>query len=58
MFPNELKRVQDESGVNGIVLVHAQNYNNPDDFERLGVLKEMQNEGVSNILSAQDGDLY
>ncbi len=58
MFPSDLKKLQDESGVKSIVLVHAQNYNNPDDFERLGVLKEMQNEGISNILSAQDGDLY
>ncbi len=58
MFPSDLKRIQDESGVNGIVLVHAQNYNNPDDFERLGVLKEMQMEGITNILSAQDGDIY
>jgi len=58
MFPAELKRVQDESGVQGIVLVHVQNFNNPDDFDRLGVLKEMQDEGVTNILSAQDGDLY
>jgi len=58
MFPERLKRVYDESGVKNIVLVHVQNYNSPDKFERLGVLQEMIDEGISNILLAQDGDLY
>ena len=58
MFPSDLKKVQRKSGVKNIVLVHAQNYNTPEDFDRLGVLKEMQKEGIKNILSAQDGDLY
>lgn len=58
MFPSDMKKLQDESGVKGIVMVHVQNYNTPEDFERLGVLKEMQDEGVANILQAQDGDLY
>ena len=58
MFPDRLKRVYDESGVKRIVMVHVQNYNNPDDFDRLGVLQEMIDEGIENILLAQDGDLY
>lgn len=39
-------------------MVHVQNYNSPENFDRLGVVKEMQDEGVTNILQAQDGDLY
>ena len=58
MFPERLKKVYDESSVKNIVMVHVQNYNNPDDFERLGVRDEMIDEGISNILLAQDGDLY
>ncbi len=58
MFPDRLKRVYDESGVKNIVMVHVQNYNSPDKFDRLGVLQEMIDEGISNILLAQDGDLY
>ena len=58
MFPDLLKKTQDRSGVKNIVLVHAQNYNSPEDFDRLGVLEEMIDEGLENILLAQDGDLY
>lgn len=58
MFPERLKKVYGESGVKNIVMVHVQNYNSPDAFDRLGVLKEMIDEGISNILLAQDGDLY
>ena len=58
MFPSRLKKVYDESSVKNIVMVHVQNYNSPDDFERLGVRDEMIDEGISNILLAQDGDLY
>jgi len=58
MFPDRLKRVYDESGVNNIVMVHVQNYNSPENFDRLSVLKEMIDEGIKNILLAQDGDLY
>jgi len=58
MFPERLKQVYDESGVKNIVMVHVQNYNNPDDFDRLGVLQEMIDKGIKNILLAQDGDLY
>jgi len=39
-------------------LVHSQNYNTPEKFDRLGVLQEMIDEGIENILLAQDGDLY
>ncbi len=58
MFPERLKRVYDESSVNNIVMVHVQNYNSPANFARLGVLQEMIDEGIENILLAQDGDLY
>ena len=58
MFPERLKKVYDESGVKSIVMVHVQNYNNPENFDRLGVLNEMIDEGIENILLAQDGDLY
>ncbi len=58
MFPDRLKQVYDESGVKSIVMVHTQNYNDPEHFDRLGVLKEMIDEGIKDILLAQDGDLY
>ncbi len=58
MFPDDMKRVQEESGVKGIVMIHVQNYNTPENFDRLGVLQEMRDAGVTNILLAQDGDLY
>ncbi len=58
MFPERLKKVYDESGVKSIVMVHVQNYNNPENFDRLGVLNEMIDEGIENVLLAQDGDLY
>ncbi len=58
MFPDRLKKVYKESKVKNIVLVHLQNYNTPENFDRLGVLQEMIDEGIENILLAQDGDLY
>jgi len=58
MFPDQLKKVYDESGVKNIVMVHVQNYNTPENFDRLSVLNEMIDEGIKNILLAQDGDLY
>lgn len=58
MFPSDLKKVQDESGVKQIVMVHVQNFGTPESFGRLNVLKEMQKAGVKNVLLAEDGDLY
>ena len=58
MFPKDLKRVQDESHVKEIVLVHEQNFNSPDKYSRLGLLKEMQKAGVKHVYSAVDGDLF
>lgn len=58
MFPKDMVRVQRESGVNGIVMVHVQNYNDPKNFNRTGVRDEMREAGVKNVLAAQDGDLY
>ena len=58
MFPADMKKIHDESKVKNIVLIHTQNYNTPEKFSRLGVLNEMIDAGVKNILQAQDGDLY
>ncbi len=53
-----MKKVQDDSGVKNIVMVHVQNYNDPENFDRLSVQQEMIDAGVVNILQAQDGDLF
>ena len=58
MFPSDMKKLQDDSGVKNIVMVHVQNYDTPKNFDRLTVLNEMIDEGVTNILQAADGDLY
>jgi len=58
MFPSDMKKLQDKSGVKNIVMVHVQNYNSPENFDQLSVLQEMIDEGVTNILQASDGDLY
>ena len=58
MFPDGLKKVQDDSGVKQIVMIHEQNFDSPEDFSRLGLLKEMEEAGVKNIYSAMDGDLF
>ena len=58
MFPKDMKRVQEDSGVKEIVMVHEQNYGSPDNYNRLALLHEMQEAGVTNIYSAMDGDLY
>lgn len=58
MFPSDMKKVQDESGVKTIVMVHEQNFNAPEDFSRLGLRDEMRDAGVNNIYSAIDGDMF
>jgi ribonuclease BN (tRNA processing enzyme) len=58
MFPSDMKKLQKKSGVKNIVMVHVQNYDTPEKFDRLTVLNEMIDEGVTNILQAADGDLY
>jgi len=58
MFPKDMKRVQEDSGVKTIVMVHEQNYSSPENYNRLALLHEMQEAGVKNIYSAMDGDLY
>jgi ribonuclease BN (tRNA processing enzyme) len=58
MFPSDMKKVQDESGVKTIVMVHEQNFNAPKDFSRTGLRDEMREAGVQNIFSAIDGDMY
>jgi len=58
MFPKDMKKLHDDSGAKLIVMTHVQNYNDPEHYDRLSVLKEMQDAGVTNILLAEDGDLY
>jgi len=58
MFPKDMRKLQKNSGVKQIVMIHVQNYNDPEHFDRLGVRDEMRAEGVENILLAEDGDLY
>ncbi len=58
MFPKDMRKLLKNSGVKQIVLIHVQNYNDPEHFDRLGVRDEMRAEGVENILLAEDGDLY
>jgi ribonuclease Z len=58
MFPSDMKKAQDESGVKTIVMVHEQNLNKPEDFPRTGLRDEMREAGVQNIFSAIDGDMY
>jgi ribonuclease Z len=58
MFPRDMKKLQDKSGVKQIVMVHVQNYSDPESFSRLSVRDEMREAGVKNILLAEDGDLY
>lgn len=58
LFPQDLKRIQEQSGVKEIVLIHEQNYSKPDKFELLGLLHEVQEAGVKNVYSAIDGDMY
>jgi len=43
MFPADPKKVYDESKVKNIVMVHVQNYNTPNSFDRLKILNEMIN---------------
>jgi len=58
MFPSDLKRVQEESHVKEIVLVHEQNFAAPGQYDPLGLQHEMERNGVKNVHSAVDGDLF
>lgn len=58
MFPSDMKKVQDESGVKSIVMVHEQNFNKLEDFSRTGLRDEMREAGVESIFSAIGGDMY
>lgn len=59
MFPPDLKRVKEESGVKAIILIHEQNYAPPDQFTRLGLKLEIERAGVEGpIYSSLDGDVY
>lgn len=59
MFPPDLIRVKNESGVKQIVLVHEQNYLPAEKFTRLGLLEEIKRAGLKGpIHSSIDGDVY
>jgi ribonuclease BN (tRNA processing enzyme) len=58
MFPADMKKLQEKSGVKQIVMIHVQNFGDPEHFNRLAVRDEMREAGVKNILQAEDGDLY
>lgn len=59
MFPPDLVRVKNESGVKMIVLVHEQNYLPPDKFTRKGLVEEIKRAGLQGPLhSSIDGDVY
>jgi ribonuclease Z len=59
MFPPDLIKVKNESGVKSIVLVHEQNYAKPADFERTGLMEEIKRAGLQGpIYSSIDGDIY
>ncbi|MCH7548023.1 MAG: MBL fold metallo-hydrolase [Candidatus Krumholzibacteriota bacterium] len=59
MFPPDLVRVKNESGVKAIVLVHEQFYAPPEEFKRLGLLEEIKRAGLEGpIYSSLDGDVY
>jgi len=53
-----MKKLQDDSNVKNIVMGRVQNSDAPKSFDRLAVLNEMIDEGVTNTLQAADGDLY
>jgi len=40
MFPKDMKKVQDKSGVKKIVMIHLQNFADPEHYNRLGVRDE------------------
>ena len=52
------QKLQDKSEVKQIVMIHVQNFADPEHYNRLGVRDEMRDAGVKNILQAEDGDLY
>ncbi len=59
MFPKDLVRVKNESGVKEIVLVHEQNYAPPDEYKRTGLMEEIKAAGLKGpIHSSIDGDIY
>ncbi len=58
MFPSDMQKVQQDSGVKTIVMVHEQNFNTPEKFSRTGLRDEMREAGVRNIYSAIDGDMF
>jgi len=59
MFPKDLVRVKNESGVKEIVLIHEQNYAPPDEYKSTGLMEEIKAAGLKGpIHSSIDGDIY
>lgn len=57
--PAVLARIANEAGVGTIVLSHEQNYNDGEDYDALGIVKEIIAAGYEGaIYSAMDGDVY
>ena len=48
------QKVQDKSEVKQIVMIHVQNFADPEHYNRLGVRDEMRDAGVKNIPQAED----
>lgn len=59
MFPPDLVKVKNESGVKAIVLIHEQYYAAPPKYKRTGLMEEIKRAGLEGpIYSSIDGDVY
>jgi ribonuclease Z len=59
MFPEDLVRIKNESGVKSVVLIHEQNYAPPEKYSRTGLVDEIKRAGLTGpIYSSIDGDIY
>lgn len=57
--PTVLARIANEASVKTIILSHEQNYNSADNYDPLGLVKEVVAGGFKGkIYSAMDGDVY
>lgn len=57
--PAVLARIANEANVKTIVLSHEQNYNSGDDYDALGLVKEIVAAGYEgSVYSAMDADVY
>ncbi len=57
--PTVLARIATEANVKTIVLSHEQNYDNGQDYDPLGIVKEVRAAGFTGVVhSAMDADVY